>query len=148
MAGPTQDAALPTDGGCIFCKIVRGEAPSFKLCEDADAVAIMDINPFNHGHVLVLSKGHYPNLLTASDNGIAAVARMAKRVAAAVIDAVPNDGFNIVQANGPGAAQSVQHYHVHVLPRRLGDNARLNWSLAPGDHEAIAKTAADIKARL
>ena len=66
----------------------------------------------------------------------------------AVIDAVPNDGVNIVQANGPGAAQSVQHYHVHVLPRRLGDNAKLNWSLAPGDHEVIAKQAADIRARL
>lgn len=141
-------AELPKDDGCIFCKIARGEAPSFKLCEDDNAIAIMDINPFNHGHALVLSKGHYPNLLEASDAGVSAVARMAKRVAAAVIDAVPNDGFNIVQANGPGAAQSVQHYHVHVLPRRLGDNAKLNWSLSPGDHESIAKIAADIKARL
>lgn len=139
---------LPKDDGCIFCKIARGDAPSFRLCEDDNAVAIMDINPFNHGHALVLSKGHYANLLAADDDAIAAVACMAKRVAAAAVDAVSNDGFNIVQANGPGAAQSVQHYHVHVLPRRLGDNAKLNWSLAPGDHEAIARTAADIKARL
>lgn len=136
------------DSGCIFCKIVRGEAPSYKLYEDDHSFAIMDINPFNHGHALVLSKGHYANLLEASDEAIAAVARTAKKIAAAVVDAVPNDGFNIVQANGQGAAQSVQHYHVHVLPRRLGDNAKLNWSLAPGDQEEIAKLAADIKARL
>jgi histidine triad (HIT) family protein len=141
-------AGLPQEDGCIFCKIVRGEAPSFKLYEDDLSFAIMDINPFNHGHALVLSKGHYPNLLEASDESVAAVARTARKIAAAVIDAVPNDGFNIVQANGPGAAQSVQHYHVHVLPRRLGDNAKLNWSLAPGDHEAIARQAADIRARL
>lgn len=141
-------AGLPQDGGCIFCKIARGEAPSFKVYEDDLSLAIMDINPFNHGHALVLSKGHFPNLFQAEDDSIAAVARTAKKIATAVADAVPNDGINIVQANGPGAAQSVLHYHVHVLPRRLGDNAKLNWALSPGDHEAIAKTAADIKARL
>lgn len=141
-------AGLPHHGGCIFCKIVNGEAPCFKVYEDDLTFAIMDINPFNHGHTLVLSKGHYANLHEASEDSVAAVARTAKRIAAAVIDAVPNDGINIVQANGPGAAQSVQHYHVHVLPRRLGDNAKLNWSLAPGDHEVIANQAADIRARL
>lgn len=141
-------AELPRDDGCIFCKIVKGEAPSFKVYEDELSFAIMDINPFNHGHTLVLSKGHYPNLHDASEDAVAAVARTVKKIAAAVADAVPNDGINIVQANGPGAAQSVLHYHVHVLPRRLGDNAKLNWSLTPGDHEVIARQAADIRARL
>lgn len=141
-------AGLPQDTGCIFCKIARGDAPSYKIHEDDLTLAIMDINPFNPGHALVLSKGHYANLLEAEGDSVAAVARTAKKVAAAIVDAVPNDGFNIVQANGRGAAQSVLHYHVHVLPRRLGDHAKLNWDLAPGDHEAIAKLAADIKARL
>lgn len=141
-------SGLPQDSGCIFCKIIGGEAPSFKLYEDAMTFAIMDINPFNHGHALVLSKGHYANIHEASDDSVAAVAKTAKKIAAAVADAVTNDGINIVQANGKGAAQSVLHYHVHVLPRRLGDNAKLNWSLAPGDHEEIARLAADIRARL
>lgn len=141
-------AGMPHDAGCIFCKIVRGEAPSFKLHEDDMTVAIMDINPFNHGHVLVLSKGHYANVHEASDDTVSAVARTAKKLAAAVADAVTNDGINIVQANGKGAAQSVLHYHVHVLPRRIGDNAKLNWSLAPGDQDEIARIAADIRVRL
>lgn len=141
-------ANLPQDAGCIFCKIVRGEAPSFKLYEDDLTFAIMDINPFNHGHALVLSKGHYANLHEATEEGVSAVARTAKKIAAAVADAVKPDGINIVQANGQGAAQSVLHYHVHVLPRRIGDNAKLNWSLTPGDHESIANLAADIRARL
>ncbi|HEX6957874.1 MAG TPA: HIT family protein [Ferrovibrio sp.] len=139
---------LPHDAGCIFCKIVKGEAPSFKLYEDDLTFAIMDINPFNHGHALVLSKGHYANLHEATEDSVSAVARTAKKIAAAVADAVKPDGINIVQANGQGAAQSVLHYHVHVLPRRIGDNAKLNWNLTPGDHESIAKLAADIRARL
>jgi histidine triad (HIT) family protein len=141
-------AGHPQDDACIFCKIVAGDAPSFKLYEDDLSFAIMDINPFNHGHALVLSKGHYANLFTASADSVAAIARTAQKIAIAVADAVPNDGVNIVQANGPGAAQSVLHYHVHVLPRRLGDNAKLNWSLSPGDHDVIARQAADIRARL
>ena len=136
------------DADCIFCRIVRGEAPSFKLYEDDLSFAIMDINPFNHGHALVLSRRHAANVYEIDDDSIAGVARTARRIAAAVNDAVQPDGINIVQANGPGAAQSVLHYHVHVLPRRLGDNGRLNWSLSPGDQDSIARLAADIRARL
>lgn len=141
-------AAMPHDAGCIFCKIVKGDAPSFKLYEDDLTFAIMDINPFMPGHALVLSKGHFANLHEASDESVAAVARTAKKIAAAVNEAVKPDGINIVQANGQGAAQSVLHYHVHVLPRRFGDNGSLNWNLTPGDHEGIAKLAADIRACL
>ena len=52
------------------------------------------------------------------------------------------------QANGPGAAQSVPHLHVHVLPRRLGDEAKLNWGVNPGDRAAIALAADKIRAAL
>src|SRR3546814_13723466 len=84
----------------------------------------MDINPFNHGHALIISKRHAANVHEIDDDSIAAVARTARRIAGAVEDAVKPDGINIVQANGPGAAQSVLHYHVHVLPRRLGEIGR------------------------
>ncbi|WP_341702990.1 HIT family protein [Ferrovibrio sp.] len=136
------------DAGCIFCRIISGEATSFRLYEDSLSFAIMDINPFNHGHALVLSKRHAANLHEADAESVAAVAVTAKKIAAAVQDAVQPDGINIVQANGRGAAQSVLHYHVHVLPRRLGDHAEMNWSLSPGDPDSIARLAADIRARL
>jgi histidine triad (HIT) family protein len=58
------------------------------------------------------------------------------------------DGLNLVQANGPGAAQSVFHFHVHVFPRRNGDRASLNWSLTPGDKDAIAALAERIRSKL
>src|SRR3546814_13515408 len=120
------------DAGCIFCKIVRGEAPSFRLYEDDLSFAIMDINPFNHGHALILSKRHAANVHEIDDDSIAAVARTARRIAGAVEDAVNPAGINIVQANGPGAAPSVLHYHVHVLPRRPGGNATARNSIVEG----------------
>ena len=63
-------------------------------------------------------------------------------------DALRPDGLNLVQANGAGAAQSVPHLHVHVLPRKLDDDAKLNWGMRPGDRGAIALTAEKIRAAL
>ena len=54
----------------------------------------------------------------------------------------------MVQANGPGAHQSVKHFHIHVLPRRLGDELKLNWGVGPGDPDTIAALAAKIRASL
>ena len=133
---------------CIFCKIVAGEIPSFKLHEDTDTLAFMDINPVNQGHALVIPKEHAETLYTTSDSALAATVRTAKRVALAVDRALSPNGLNLVQANGPGAAQSVMHVHVRVLPRRLDDEVPLNWRLEPGDMDAIAATAERIRAAM
>lgn len=57
---------MPTDADCIFCKIVAGEIPSFKLDEDDHVLSFMDVNPFNDGHCLVITRGHYENLFAAA----------------------------------------------------------------------------------
>lgn len=133
---------------CVFCRIVAGTLPSFKLCEDELAVAFMDINPGNPGHVLVVPKEHAPDLFAVSARSLAAVAAMAQRVAGAVQATLAPDGINLVQANGPGAAQSVLHFHMHVLPRRLGDDLAMNWGLKPGNMEEIRAVAERLKAAL
>ncbi|MBK8909426.1 MAG: HIT family protein [Rhodospirillales bacterium] len=130
---------------CIFCKIVRGEVPSVRVFEDERSMAFMDINPANPGHVLVVPKAHAADLYAMPDDLLAATVATVKRVAAAVRDAMAPDGVNIVQANGPGAAQSVAHFHWHVLPRIEGDDLRLNWGLKPGDKDAIAAAANGIR---
>ncbi len=140
--------AYPTDPDCVFCKIVAGQLPSYKLYEDAATLAFMDINPLHPGHALVVAKGHYPDLYATPDAVLAAAVKGARRVASAVRDALKPDGLNLVQANGPGAAQSVPHLHLHVLPRRLGDDAKMNWGIRPGDRAAIAATAEKIRAAL
>ncbi len=133
---------------CVFCRIVAGAVPCFKLFEDVDTLAFMDINPVHDGHCLVIPKVHYPTVFDIAPNAFAAVARTTRRVARAVNRAVKPDGLNLVQSNGKGAAQSVGHLHIHVLPRRLGDQLLVNWELKPGDLVRIADIAERIRARL
>jgi histidine triad (HIT) family protein len=125
------------DADCIFCKIVAGEIPCFKIYEDAQVLSFMDIAPFNDGHCLVITKSHASDIFAADPEDLAAVARAVQLVAAAVNQAMQPPGLNILQANGPAAGQSVFHYHCHVFPRRQGDSAPLNWPHTPGDMARI-----------
>ena len=130
---------------CIFCKIIAGEIPSFKIYEDDATFAFMDINPANEGHALVIPKECSENVHAISDAAIAATAIAVKKVAGAIEKTLDPDGINLVQANGPAAAQSVFHFHVHVLPRRTGDELKLNWGLNPGDMDAIGALAERVR---
>ena len=77
-----------------------------------------------------------------------AIARSVHKVARAVNRALSPEGLNLVQANGEGAKQSVNHFHIHVLPRKLGDDLKLDWGLKPGNREAIVALADKIRAHL
>jgi histidine triad (HIT) family protein len=137
---------MSLDSECVFCKIVAGELPAFKLYEDPLTLSFMDINPLNGGHALAITKGHYKNLFETPDTDLAAVMATARKVATAVERELTPAGINIVQANGPAAGQSVFHFHVHVLPRRIDDNAKINWGLKPGDMDKIEALAEKIRA--
>ena len=139
---------MKTDPDCIFCQIIAGQMPCFKLLEDDDTLAFMDIYLASDGHCLVVAKDHYPTVFEISDDAFAAVSRSVARVARAVNQAVSPDGLNLVQANGPAAQQSVAHFHVHVLPRRRGDELKLNWTPKASDPDAIAAIAGKIRASL
>jgi histidine triad (HIT) family protein len=130
-----------SDPGCIFCKIVAGSIPCFKIHEDAITIAFMDINPLNPGHALVVPKGHYPDLYAVDGLSLAATARSAQSVARALKATVAPEGLNLLQANGEAAGQTVGHFHIHVVPRRKGDRGRLDWDHVPGDKAAIGRIA-------
>lgn len=133
---------------CIFCKIIAGEIPSFKIYEDDDTFAFMDINPASEGHALVIPREHSADVHGISDAAISATVVAAKKVATAIEKTLNPGGMNLVQANGPAAAQSVFHFHMHVLPRREGDELKLNWGLNPGDMDAIGQLADRIRANI
>ncbi len=139
---------MADDANCVFCKIIAGTIPSFKLYEDAATLAFLDINPGNPGHALVIPKAHAANLYASADKDLAAVMATVRKVATAIEKTVKPDGLNLVQANGPGAAQSVFHFHMHILPRRSGDELKMNWGLKPGDKNEIAALAEKIRANL
>jgi histidine triad (HIT) family protein len=138
----------PTDGNCIFCKIVAGQIPSFKLLEDDATIAFMDINPVNPGHALAVAKGHWPTVDVIPADVLSAVAKTAQKVARAVMSELKPIGVNLLQANGEGAGQSVPHLHIHVMPRRAGDGVALNWDYKPGDKAEIEAIYRRLKAIL
>ena len=138
----------PIDADCVFCKIVAGKLPCFKLLEDETTIAFMDINPVNPGHALAVAKGHWPTVDVIPPDVLANVARTAQRVAKAAVEALAPAGVNLVQANGPAAGQSVPHLHVHIMPRRTGDDVSLNWTPVPGDMKEIEAVANKLRAAL
>lgn len=139
---------MSSDADCIFCKIIAGDIPSFKVYEDGETFAFMDINPANDGHALVVPREHSKDLHHVSEEALFATMRTAKKLAGAVQRTLQPDGLNLLQCNGPGAAQSVFHFHVHVLPRRMDDGMTMNWELVTGDTDAIKETAERIRQNL
>ncbi|MGI9302985.1 MAG: HIT family protein [Gammaproteobacteria bacterium] len=139
---------MRTDADCIFCKIVAGEIPCFRLFEDDQTLSFMDINPANEGHALIIPKEHWEDVYAIPDELISTVTTTAKRIAGAAQATVTPDGVNLVQCNGKGAGQSVFHFHMHVLPRWNDDGLELNWSIKPGDMQAIEELAVRIRENL
>jgi len=122
---------------CVFCKIRDGEMPAMRVYEDERTLAIMDINPVNSGHCLVISKAHAPTLWDADPVDLQAAITAAQKVAVALKTVVKPDGLNMLQANGSAAFQSVPHYHLHLIPRWNNDGKGFDWSLVPGDRGQI-----------
>jgi histidine triad (HIT) family protein len=113
----------PTD--CIFCKIVAGELPSFKVYEDEKTLAFLDIHPVHAGHTLVAPKKHVLNIFDISPEDWAAVAEVVRMLATVIDKAVDADGVNIAMNNREHAGQVVPHAHVHIIPRFKNDGLKL-----------------------
>ncbi|HYS15860.1 MAG TPA: HIT family protein [Candidatus Binatia bacterium] len=133
---------------CVFCKIRDGQIPSMKLYEDERTLCIMDINPLNSGHCLVLIKTHAPTIFDAEPADLQAAITTAKRVAAAQRTALRPDGLNVLQANGPAAFQSVPHFHLHLIPRWTNDGKGFDWKVVPGDRAQMMKVGEKLRAAL
>ena len=110
---------------CVFCRIIAGELPAFRLYEDELVVAFLDIAPLNKGHTLVVPKEHHTSLTTLPAPHAARLMEVAPRLGAALMRAVDCDGFNLLLANGACAGQVVPHTHLHVIPRRPDDGVVL-----------------------
>jgi histidine triad (HIT) family protein len=106
---------------CTFCDLIRGAAEVSICHEDADAIAFMDIQPVNNGHVLVVPRVHYESMLDVPPALGIHLFQVTMRLANAVRQVTGCDDFNIVVNSGAAAGQDEPHYHVHIIPRRDGD---------------------------
>lgn len=116
---------------CIFCKIACGEISSKTLYEDDGFRVILDLNPATKGHALILPKDHAENLYELPEKAAADVFVLAKKMAIHMKEKLHCDGLNLVQNNGEAAGQTVPHFHLHLIPRYVGDGQNINW--VPGE---------------
>ena len=130
------------DPDCLFCKIAAGEIPATRVREDERTIAFMDINPATRGHLLVIPREHSADLIDVGAEDLTACALAAQELAGRVKERLGADGVNVLNSCGRDAWQTVFHFHLHVIPRYVGDPLRLPWLPQPGDRDEIAAAAA------
>lgn len=124
----------------MFCKIVSGEIPSYKIYEDESALAFLDIMPVNPGHTLVIPKKHYENIEAIPEEELADLIKVVKKVGLALKNGFGAKGYNLTENNDPIAGQIIPHLHFHLIPRVEGDDLKL-WpqgKYGEGEAETVA----------
>lgn len=132
---------------CIFCKIAAGEIPSMTVYEDDHVRAFLDIRPVSVGHALVVPKRHVDDFTGADDDTVHRVFAVAQAVGKAQLTSLAADGFNIGVNTKAAAGQEVGHFHVHVIPRKVGDNLH-HWPKIPVTEEELRGAAATLSKAL
>jgi histidine triad (HIT) family protein len=108
---------------CVFCRIVRKEEHASFVYEDKDVVAFLDSRPVNEGHTLVVPRKHYENIFEISDEEVANLFKIVKKLAYGISKSEKAEGISIVQNNGEAAHQLIFHFHVHIIPRYEGQDS-------------------------
>ena len=99
---------------CIFCKIINGDIPSYKLYEDEFVIAFLDVNPETNGHTLIVPKKHYKDIYDIDDETLSHIFKCAREIATKITTKLNSDGFTLLQNNGD--VQEVKHFHLHIKP--------------------------------
>lgn len=124
---------------CVFCKIISGDIANYKVYEDKNTLAFLDINPVNSGHILVVPKKHLENTEEADEETLCQIIKTVKKVGKAIKDGLRVEGYNVMLNNGAVAGQVVSHIHFHLVPRLVDDGLKL-WpqkKYKTGEAEAI-----------
>ena len=133
------------DKDCLFCKIIAGALPCYKIYEDAHTFAFLDIAPSVEGHCLVVPKQHTRSFLTADADTIAKVMRSAQKVANYFVDSCGFTGARVSMNCEESAGQVVWHWHVHVLPYMDDTYAKSQKRIKP---DASAERLAELHSKL
>eukprot|EP01135_Chromosphaera_perkinsii_P009358 Nk52_evm34s1737 gene=Nk52_evmTU34s1737 len=131
---------------CLFCKIIRGEIPSFKLLENDKVFAFLDIGPLSKGHCLVIPKYCAEQMHQVPDDYLAEILPAVKKLASACGGA----HYNVLQNNGTRAHQEVMHVHFHMIPKPEDTSKGLgiHWPTKQADMDELKTLADEIIAKL
>ncbi len=110
---------------CIFCKIVSGEIKADKIIDTDNFIVINDAHPISKGHCLIIPKNHYETLLDLPSTLGTELFDLAKKQGLRLVKEQKAEGFNLVQNNFKAAGQLVPHYHLHIIPRKIGDGLKI-----------------------
>ncbi|HUO09528.1 MAG TPA: HIT family protein [Phycisphaerae bacterium] len=134
-----------SDPNCIFCKIIAGQIPSFKVYEDDTVFAFLDVGPLVRGHTLVVPKAHHATVMDAPPEVVGAVSQRIPKISRAVLAATGAKACHVLVNNGSEAMQSVHHLHYHILPRKAGDEFHIPWNAKPLDKGSAPELVAAIQ---
>ncbi len=126
---------------CVFCRIVKGELPCYRLYESELVLAFLDINPVTRGHALIIPKRHVERLGQLSEEEVKEVFSAAAEIAEASLSALGAKGANFWVNQGSIAGQVVKHFHVHVVPRYAEEEVKVEvrpLKLSEEEMESIA----------
>lgn len=135
------------DENCIFCQIIARKIPVSVAYEDDLVIGIMDIQPVNPGHTMVIPKKHYPSMREMDEATGMHLFKVTLHMEQAIRESgVRCEGINLFLADGEAAFQEVFHLHMHVLPRFAGDGFKLtnDWSTRP-PREELDRIAVQIR---
>ena len=139
---PEQLAELQKQN-CVFCHIVSGKVSSKKIYEDDKCLAILDINPANPGHILLLPKEHYQIMPLVPEDIIGHMFVIAKQLSQIQLKALKAQGTTIMIANGLVAGQRAPHFMIHIIPRKEGDGVGFSYptsQLKEADRKQLSST--------
>ncbi|KAJ9203160.1 hypothetical protein DTO166G4_220 [Paecilomyces variotii] len=130
---------------CIFCKIIKGDIPSFKLFENDKVFAFLDIQPLSRGHALVIPKFHGAKLTDIPDDDLREILPIAKKIAIAS----GAENYNVLQNNGRPAHQVVDHVHFHVIPKpNETEGLGIGWPAQATDMDKLKALYEELKAKI
>ncbi|EPQ67603.1 Bgt-3536 [Blumeria graminis f. sp. tritici] len=130
---------------CIFCKIIKGDVPSFKLFESDKVLAFLDINPLSRGHALVVPKFHGEKLTDIPDDYLKEILPVVKKL----VVATGAESWNVLQNNGSIAHQEVDHVHFHMIPKpNTSEGLSIGWPQQKMDLEVMKNVFAEIKLKM
>lgn len=116
-----------TNDTCMFCSMVAGHFPSHKLFENETVMAILAPAPSTYGHILVMSKNHFPIIEQVPDFVMGEMFVVCNKLSTAVFEVLGATGTNMMVQNGIAAGQTNAHCMIHILPRRDNDGLNFQW---------------------